>query len=162
MPPPSRPEPLQAAARVTGAAMDLASDLTEGFRKSGRSFKLRTAVVGTWVVLALITFWVACPSAVGPGNNALGAVVQLEPESILGSQIGIHNDSDRIWTDVVFTLDDTWRHEEKTVRAGDRLVLSLERFAAGGQPVPRGLKPKKLQIDCEQGHVTAPLQARRP
>ena len=153
---------MQAAARVTGAARDLAADLTEGFRKSDRAFKLRSAVVGTWVVLALVTFWVACPSTVGPGHNALGAVVQLEPESFMGTQIGVHNDSDRHWTDVVFTLDDGWRHEERTVRAGDRVVLSMEKFTADGRQAPRDLKPRRLQIDCEQGHVTAQLQGHRP
>jgi hypothetical protein len=158
---PARPDPLQAAARVTGAARDLATDLTEGFRKSDRAFKLRTAVVGTWVVLALVTFWVACPSTIGPGNS-LGAVVQLAPDSIMGTQVLVHNDSDRLWTDVVFILDDAWRHEEKTMRAGDRLVLSTDQFAADGRPAPRDLKPKKLQIECEQGRVTTALVGKRP
>ena len=152
---------MQAAARVTGAARDLAADLTEGFRKSDRAFKLRSAVVGTWVVLALVTFWVACPSTIGPANS-LGAVVQLAPDSIMGTQVLVHNDSERLWTDVVFTLDDTWRHEEKTMRAGDRRVLSTDQFSSGGRPAPRDLKPRKLQIDCEQGRVTTPLAPRRP
>jgi len=156
---PARPDPLAAAARVSGAARDLATDLTEGFRKSDRSFKLRTAVVGTWVVLALLTFWVACPST-GP-TNSLGAVVQLQPGSIMGTQVLVHNDSDRLWTDVVFTLDATWKCTRKTVRGGDKLVLSVAQFAKDGEPAPRDLTPRSLVIESEQGKVTIPLGAPR-
>jgi len=157
---PPRPDPSNTTARMTGAAKDLASDLAEGIRKSDRYVRLRAAVVGTWAILALLTFWVACPSS-GPGNS-LGAVVQLLPESIMGTQILVHNDSDRLWTDVVFTIDATWKHERKTVRGGDKVVLSADQFSRDGAPAPRDLKPKVLVIECEQGKVKAPLAGKRP
>lgn len=155
---PSRPDPLATAARVTGAARDLATDMAEGFRKSNRAFKLRTAVVGTWIVLALVTCWVACPPS-GP-TNSLGAVVQLLPESIMGTQVLVSNESDKLWTDVVFTLDGGWRAERKTVRGGDKLVLPTSSFKRGDEAAPAELKPKVLTIECEQGKVTAPLTAK--
>jgi hypothetical protein len=157
---PARPDPGTTTGRMTVAAKDLASDLTEGIRKSDRYSRLRAAVVGTWAILALMTFWVACPSS-GPGNS-LGAVVQLLPESIMGTQILVHNDSERLWTDVVFTVDGAWKHQRKTIRGGDKVVLPVEQFSRDGEAAPRGLKPKELVIECEQGKVTAPLGGRRP
>lgn len=156
---PPRPDAGSTTARMTGAAKDLASEVAEGIRKSDRYTRMRAAVVGTWAVLALVTFWVACPST-GP-DNSLGAVVQLLPESIMGTQILVHNDSDRLWTDVVFTIDGTWRHARKTIRGGDKVVLSAEQFARDGEAAPRDLKPGVLVIECEQGQVQTPLSARR-
>jgi hypothetical protein len=157
---PTRPDPMATAARVTGAAKDLATDLADGLRKSDRYARLRGAVVGTWVLLALVTLWVACPST-GPGNS-LGAVVQLLPESIMGTQVLVHNDSDSVWTDVVFTIDAAWRLERKTVRGGDKVVLPVAQFTRGEETAPRDLKPKVLVIECDQGRVTAPLAGKAP
>ncbi len=158
---PARPDPLAAAARVTEAAKDLATDLTEGFRKSGRAFKLRTAVVGTWLVLALMSVWVACPPS-GP-SNALGAVARLDTGGIMGTQVLVQNDGKDLWTDVVFTLDDAWRLERRTVRAGDKLVLAVSTFhGKDGQAAPADLKPRQLSIECAEGRAVAPLGAVRP
>lgn len=156
---PARPDPLAAAARVTGAARDAAAELAEGFRKSNRYFKLRTAVVGTWVVLALVTCWVACPPS-GP-TNSLGAVVELLPGSIMGTQVLVANESEKLWTDVVFTLDGEWRAERRTIRGGDRVVLPTSSFKRGEEAAPAELQPKTLTITCEQGKVTAPLTPKK-
>ncbi|MCM2333210.1 MAG: hypothetical protein NDI82_04600 [Anaeromyxobacteraceae bacterium] len=157
---PARPDPLAAAARVTGAAKDLATDLTEGFRKSDRGFKLRTAVVGTWVLLALMSVWIACPPS-GP-SNALGAVARLDTGGIMGNQVLVQNESKDLWTDVVLTLDDGWRLERRTVRGGDRLVLSVSAFTKDGQGAPSDLKPRQLTIECAEGKATWPLGAGKP
>jgi hypothetical protein len=157
---PPRPDPLAAAARVTGAAKDLATELTEGFRKSDRTFKRRTAVVGTWLVLALVSVWIACPAS-GPAN-ALGAVARLDTGGIMGTQVLVHNDSRELWTDVVFTLDDTWRLERRTVRPGDKLVLSVGTFSRDGKRAPGDLRPKALTVQCAEGQATTPLGAAKP
>ncbi len=157
---PTRPEPLAAAARVTGAAKDLATDLAEGFRRSDRSFKLRTAVVGTWVLLALVSFWIACPPS-GP-SNSLGAVARLESGGIMGAQVLIQNDGGELWTDVVLTLDGGWALRRPTVRPGDKLVLPVTSFARGGQSAPSDLTPRSVTIECEQGQITATLGPGRP
>jgi hypothetical protein len=109
----ARPDAAAAANRVKdgvrdlarsaiGAAGDLATDVATGYRKSTRYFKLRAAIVGTWAVLALVTFWGACPSS-GP-SNALGAKARLLAGTIMGSQVFVENESDRVWRDVVVTL----------------------------------------------------------
>lgn len=157
---PARPDPLAAAARVTEAAKDLATDLTEGFRRSDRTFKRRSAVVATWVVLAFLSVWIACPPS-GP-TNALGAVARLDTGGIMGTQVLVHNDSRDLWTDVVFTLDDGWRLEKRTVRAGDKLVLSVSVFSREGRQAPSDLKPRTLTIECAEGKVVTPLGAARP
>lgn len=157
---PARPDPLAAAARVTEAAKDLATDLTAGFRKSDRTFKLRTAVVGTWVVLALMSAWIACPPS--GATNSLGAVARLETGGIMGNQVLVQNESGDHWTDVVLTLDDGWRLERRTVRSGDKLVLSVANFLKEGQQAPADLKPRRLTIECAEGKVVAPLGSARP
>lgn len=157
---PARPDPLAAAARVTEAAKDLATDLTEGFRKSNRAFKLRTAVVGTWALLALVSFWIACPPS-GP-SNALGAVARLDTGGIMGNQVLVQNDGRDLWTEVVFTLDDGWRLERSTVRGGDKLVLSVSAFTKDGQHAASDLRPRLLTIRCAEGQAELPLGAGRP
>lgn len=156
---PARPDPLAAAVRVTGAAKDLAADLTEGFRRSDRPFKLRAAVLGTWLLLALVSAWIACPSS-GP-SNALGAVARLDVGGIMGTQVLVQNEGGELWTDVIFTLDDGWRLERRTVRAGDKLVLAVSAFTREGQAAPPDLKPKRLTIECAEGKAVTPLGAAR-
>lgn len=157
---PARPDPLAAAARVTGAARDLATDLTDGFRKSGRSVQRRTAVVAAWALLSLVSVWIAIPPS-GP-TNALSAVARLDTGGIMGTQVLVQNDGRDLWTDVVFTLDDGWRLERRTVRGGDKLVLSVSAFSKGGQQAPSDLKPSQLTIECAEGRAVTPLGAARP
>jgi hypothetical protein len=160
-----RPPPSPAAAlskgalRVKDLAVDLASDLTHGYRRSTRFFKLRAAAVGLWAVASLLTLWLACPSG-GP-TNSLGAEVQLS-EELLGTQILVWNGSGRIWTDVTLTLDGGWRWQTPTFRDGQRLVIAVGRFSRDGAAAPANLRPRSLTIECRQGSVTAPLASRGP
>lgn len=166
----SRPEPRTArgvkdrakdlAPRVRGLAKDLAADVAEGYRRSTRHVRMRAAVIASWAVLSLASLWIACPSS-GP-TNALGAEVHLLPESIVGPQVLVQNGSDEIWTDVVFTLDGTWRHARRTVRPEEKLVLAVAQFAAAdGAKPPRTLRPATIRIECAEGGITAPLEPER-
>jgi len=147
------------AHRVKDLAVDLASDLAHGYRRSTRFFKMRAAAVGIWAVISLLTLWLACPSG-GP-SNSLGAEVQLS-EELLGTQILVWNGSGRIWTDVTLTLDGGWRWQTPTFRDGQRLVIAVSRFSRDGAAAPANLKPRALTIECRQGSVTAPLVAKGP
>jgi hypothetical protein len=146
-----------------GAAGDLATDLGDAYRKSTRYFRMRAAIVGTWVLVSALTLWAACPSSSGP-SNALGAKVQLlsrnEPGMLIGTQVLVENDSARIWRDVVLTLDGGWRYERKTVRPQDKFVVSITQFRKGASAAPAELDPKVITIECAEGRVTAPLAAR--
>jgi hypothetical protein len=145
------PKPL--TARVGGQAARWVDD----FRRSDRFFRMRLAVVGTWVLLSLATLWVACPSS-GP-TNSLGADVQMLRESLVGGQqLLVRNESSEIWTDVVLTLDDGWRFEHRTMRPHDQLVLSMNRFRRGDQAAPREFRPRTLTIECGQGKHTFDLR----
>ena len=145
------------APRVKDLAKDLATEVADGYRRSTRHVRLRAAVIGSWAVLSVVSLWIACPSS-GPSNE-LGAQVHLLPESIVGPQVLVHNDSDELWTNVVFTLDGTWRLERRTVRPQDKLVLAVAQFAAeDGAKAPRTLRPATIRIECEEGRVTAPLE----
>ena len=151
--------PVTAALRVKDMAVDLASDLAHGYRRSTRYFKMRAAAVGAWAVLSALTLWLACPS--GGHSNSLGAEVQLS-EELLGTQILVWNGSSQIWTDVTLTLDGTWRWQTPTFRDGQRLVIATSRFSHEGASAPVHLKARTLTIECGQGKVTAPLSPRAP
>jgi len=129
------PDPLAAAQRVRGLARDLAQDLADGYRRSTRYVRLRAGIVAGWAVLSLLAVWASCPSS--PRTNALGAEAKLVRESIVGTQVLVENASERMWTDVALTLEGGWRYEKRTVRAGDKLVLSLHQFQKDGLPPPR-------------------------
>lgn len=152
-----RPDPAAAALRVTHLARDLAQEVAGGYRRSTRYFKLRAAVVGSWALLSLGTVWLACPAS-GP-RNALGAEVRLSDE-VIGTQIMVWNASERLWTDVVLTLDGGWTWRTATVRGGQKLVLATARFEKDGAPAPAHLKPRSLRVECSEGRVDAPLAPR--
>lgn len=162
-----RAETLAAATRVKDLAVgakDLAtgtaSDLASGYRKSNRYAKLRAGIVAAWIVLSAGSIWGACPSS-GPAN-ALGAEVQLVPasEMLLGTQLMILNDSDRIWTKVAITLDGGWRFEKAVVRPQDKLVVSVSQFEKDGEPAPKDLRPRSVTVECSDGKATTLLGPR--
>ncbi len=166
----ARPDPDASGSRVTegvrdlargaiGAAGDLASDVATGYRKSTRFFKLRASVVATWALLSLVTFWAACPSS-GP-TNPLGAKAKFLAGTIMGSQVFVENESDRIWRDVTVTLEGGWRYEKRTVRPSESFVVPTSRFAKDGAPAPAGLASKTITIECAEGRATIPLGAER-
>jgi hypothetical protein len=136
---------------------DRAARWFEDFRRADRFFKMRLSVVGAWVLLSLVTLWVACPSS-GP-TNSLGADVQVLRESLVGGQqLLVRNESSEIWTDVVLTLDDGWRYAHRTMRPHDQLVLSMSHFRKGEQAAPREFRPRTLLIECGQGSHTFDLK----
>jgi len=129
----------------------------EDFRRADRFFKMRLGVVGTWVLLSLVTLYGACPSS-GP-TNALGADVQVLRESLVGGQqLLVRNESNEIWTDVILTLDEGWTYEHRTMRPHDQLVLSMSHFRKGDQTAPRDFKPRTLTIVCGQGRHSVDLR----
>jgi hypothetical protein len=145
---------------AVGLASDLATDLVDGLKKSDRRLRLKAGVVGTWLLLSIITMWSACPSS-GP-RNSLGASARLQSTSV-GQVISLRNDADgTIWTEVDLILDDTWHYDRRrTVRPGDAVTPRLEEFRKDGQPPPASLKPTRLTVQCDQGRVTLPLVEKR-
>ena len=166
----ARPDPAVAAQRVkegvrdlarsaVGAAGDLAADVATGYRKSSRHVRLRAAVIGTWAVLALATFWIACPSS--GSSNSLGARAKLLAGSIMGSQVFVENESGPLWSDVVVTLEGGWRYEKRTVRPKESFVVPTNRFAKDGATAPPGLSSRTITIECAEGKITIPLPVER-
>lgn len=154
------PDPIAAAHRVKDLARDLATDLTEGYRKSTRYHKMRLAVIAAWAVLSAASLWAACPSTGGP-TNSLGAEVQIS-EELLGTQLMVRNGSGGNWTDVRLALDGGWRWETRTVRSGTQLVIATSKFTRDGAAAPSDLRPTSLVIECAQGKATASLSPRAP
>jgi len=129
----------------------------DDLRRADRFFKMRAGVVGTWILLSLVTLYAACPSS-GP-TNALGADVQVLRESLVGGQqLLVRNESSEIWTEVVLTLDEGWTYEHRTMRPHDQLVLSMSHFRKGELTAPRDFKPRTLTITCGQGRHAVDLR----
>jgi hypothetical protein len=145
---------------AVGMATGLAGDVVDGLKRSDRPLRLKAAVVGTWMLLSVVTMWAACPS-LGPANS-LGAVARLQATSV-GQVISVHNDSDdTIWTEVELVLDDGWRYQQRrTVRAGDTVTARLEDFRKEGVPPPPDYRPRKLSVQCRQGRVSISLLEKR-
>jgi hypothetical protein len=127
-----------------------ASGMVDGFRRAGRWQKARLGILGGWLGASFIALWIACPSS-GPGNP-IGADVHVLKDSLLGGQqILVRNESDEVWTDVVLTLDRTWQVEQRALRPREQVVLSPAQFERRGEPAPRDLRPKRLDVACQQG-----------
>lgn len=134
----------------------VASNLADEFRKTGRWQKARLSLVGGWILASLVALWIACPSS-GP-RNSIGADVQVLKDSLLGQQILVRNESDEVWTDVVLTLDRTFRNELRALRPREQVVLSPAQFDRGGEPAPRDLRPRRLDVQCRQGRASFDLR----
>ncbi len=134
-----------------------ASDLIEGFRRAGRWQKARLGLVGGWLLASILALWIACPS-VGPGNS-IGADVHVLKDSLLGGQqILVRNESDEVWTDIVLTLDRTWKNEQRALRPREQVVLSPSQFERAGEAAPRDLRPRRLEVVCQQGRARFELR----
>ena len=146
-----------AASSFPDRVREMARSLAESFRRSDKFFRMRAGIVGAWVLISAVTFWAACPAS-GP-ENSLGADVRVLRDSLVGGQqLLVRNESTDNWTEVVFTLDDGWRRDQKTVRPHDQLVLSMSDFRREGQSAPRDFKPRRLVVECEQGRAAFDLR----
>jgi hypothetical protein len=134
-----------------------ATGLVDGFRRAGRWQRLRLGLVGGWLLASFLALWIACPSS-GPGNS-IGADVHVLKDSLLGGQqILVRNESDEVWTDVVLTLDRTWRNEQRALRPREQVVLSPAQFERNGEPAPRDMRPRRLDVECKQGSARFELR----
>jgi len=75
-----------------------------------------------------------------------------------GQQILVRNESEEVWTDIVLTLDRTWRNEQRSLRPREQVVLSPAQFERGGEPAPRDLRPRRLDVECKQGSARFELR----
>jgi hypothetical protein len=142
---------------VADRARRAAADGAESYRRSSRHQRMRAGVIGGWILLSLLAVWIAFPAS-GP-SNSLGADVHVLKESLVGGeQLLVRNESTDIWTDVVLTLDGSWRNEQRTIRPHDQVVLSPSQFRRGEEAAPRDLKPRTLTIECRQGRTRFDLR----
>jgi hypothetical protein len=141
---------------LQGRAREAYAAAAGGLRRAGRFQRMRLAIGGGWAVLSLLALWIACSG--GP-SNSLGADVHVLRDSLVGGQqLLVRNESSAIWTDVVLTLDDEWRAEQRTMRPHDQIVLSTSSFSRNGEVAPRDYKPRTLAIRCDQGRASFELR----
>ena len=144
-----RTPPVGPARALAGRAAEAYAAAAGGLRRAGRFQRMRLAIGGGWALASLLALWIACSGGQG---NSLGADVQVLRDSLVGGQqLLVRNESTAIWTDVVLTLDRTWRIEQRALRPREQVVLSPAQFERGGEPAPRDLRPTRLDVACQQG-----------
>ncbi len=153
----SHPDPSFSPGALVERAKGLGTGLAKEVQRTSRYNKMRAAVVGAWAILTVATVWGACPSS-GP-TNSLGAEVQAVSNALMGGlQVFVRNESSDFWTDVVLTLDENWKYEQKTVRPHSEMVVSISQFR-GKDPVPHDYHPKTLEIRCREGRFATSFTA---
>ncbi|MEI7706300.1 MAG: hypothetical protein WCK73_17080 [Deltaproteobacteria bacterium] len=105
---------------------------------------------------SLLAVWIACPAS-GP-RNSIRAEFRLLNDTLLGQQILVRNESDEVWTDVVLTLDGTWRNEFRALRPHEQVVLAPSQFDRGGEAAPRDIRPRRFEVRCRQGTASFDLR----
>jgi len=155
--PSDRPDTWSSIGSLTDQAREGVAGLGRGFRRASRFQRMRIGIVAAWALLSVAALWISCPGS-GP-TNSLGADVRLLKDSLIGGQqLLVRNESAGLWTDVVLTLDGEWRHEQRTMRPHDQVVLSMSQFHRGADAAPRDLKPRTLAIQCGQGRASVDLR----
>src|SRR5512136_1824320 len=151
-----RTPPVGPARALAGRAAEAYAAAAGGLRRAGRHQRMRLAIAGGWALASLLALWIACS---GGGGNSLGADVQVLRDSLVGGQqLLVRNESTAIWTDLVLTLDGEWRHEQRTMRPHDQIVLSPSNFRRGSDAPPRDYKPRTLTLRCDQGRASFELR----
>ena len=152
-----RPHPAGAIGTLAGQARAGVAEVSRGLRRANRFQRMRIGIVAGWAVVSLVALWISYPGS-GP-SNSLGADVHVLRDSLGGGeQLLVRNESSAIWTDVVLTLDGDWRHEQRTMRPHDQIVLSMSQFRRGTEAAPRDLKPRSLAVQCRQGRARFDLR----
>ncbi|HTP52489.1 MAG TPA: hypothetical protein VMK42_17500 [Anaeromyxobacteraceae bacterium] len=152
-----RPDTWSSIGTLADHAREGVAGIGREFRRASRHQRMRIGIVAGWALLSVTALWVACPGS-GP-TNSLGADVRVLKDSLVGGQqLLVRNESSAIWTDIVLTLDGEWRHEQRTMRPHDQIVLSMSQFRRSGEAAARDFKPRSLSIQCQQGRASFDLR----
>jgi hypothetical protein len=150
---PNIPDPSAAAQRVKGLARDLASEVTEGYRKSTRGLRLRVAIGGTWALLATLSLVIAFYT------HERDERARLDDTSV-GRVVSLSNSSKETWEDVSVTLDGGWTYFERTIRRGQSVGIGITKFKKDGVSAPSDLGPRWVEIKCDQVDAKIELSQR--
>ncbi|MGI5863600.1 MAG: hypothetical protein ACOX6T_16305 [Myxococcales bacterium] len=148
-------------------AKSMVLEIVEDFRASDRFFKYKAGVVAGWVLMSLVSLFVACPSSKQvEDTNELNARVRVQQVDALDRKITalyVENRSDVDWEVVLLQLNSTYHAAVPAIPAGRRAVVQLDKFSGlDGKTPPESLRPQKLEIRCTQGEATVLLTEGAP
>jgi hypothetical protein len=134
-------------------AASMLRDVWSDFRSSDRYFKFKALILGTWVVLTLSTFAVACPESLD-ARNRLGARLVLAGEETRPIYMLV-NDSDDPWEDVIVVVNGKYRTAAGRVEPkGGTLTLTPKQLKADNDAaVPPDLRIRDLQLRTSDGET---------
>ncbi|RME20726.1 MAG: hypothetical protein D6806_15855 [Deltaproteobacteria bacterium] len=129
---------------------DLFLDFAHDFKKGGRPFRMKVAMVGSYVAICLATVVVFVP----PGElNEIDAEVVESVSSLIGGRyFRVINRSDETWHDVVLVINGEYYTSWPRIRPGEKRAFYLSSFRSKrGKRASQQLAVRTLRIECKQG-----------
>ncbi len=163
---PKAPETRQEAAKeafldVVFNAKSMGLELIDDFRASDRFLKYKLAVIAGWLLLTVVALYVSFPRIDSEPTNALDARILVNKVPALDKQltaIYIENRSEKDWGDTLLKLNGTYTHALADLKAGDKVVVTLNKFSGrDGATPPESLSLQRLEIKCLQGKTEIDL-----
>jgi len=140
-------------AETENAALNLffaAKEAWVDFRASGRIFKLKVLVVGSWLLLSAAGFVVACPGRPGP-DNSLGAelVIAGDPEQPV---FMIQNGSSDPWEEVTVVVNGSYRLSVALMAPGTDVTFGPKQLLGpNGKLAPADLRVTEIELRTDDG-----------
>ena len=141
---------------------DSLDDVVHAFSGKDHYFKLQAGLVAAWVAVSVLT--VGAVAWTGGPVDKLGADVRAEM-AVGGPVLLVTNNSSSRWTDITYTLNESYVFRQAVLEPGDHKAIPVGRFrkgGSGGRRAPRDLEPKALAISCEQGQTHLALARVKP
>ncbi|MFN0064560.1 MAG: hypothetical protein ACKVPX_18815 [Myxococcaceae bacterium] len=122
------------------------------FSRQGQYFKYRVIVIALWAVMAVTGMVVACPGNDAPSNVLRAQVVR---SNVADNDVFmIVNQSDDVWTDVRFFVNETYSTAVRRVPPRGEVTLSARKLVdETGKPAPPNLAFQSLIIRTDRTEV---------
>lgn len=119
-------------------SFSILGEVVEDFRNSDRFFKYKAMVISLWLLLAIGSFGIACPST-GPSND-INAVLVVSGEASAPIYM-IKNESSDVWKDVEIVVNGKYRSTmtQMEPEGGNTTLSSAVLFDDSGKRAPSTL-----------------------
>lgn len=128
----------EGAADTVLNSFSILGEVVEDFKSSDRFFKYKAMVISIWLLLAVGSFGVACPST-GPSND-INAVLVVGNDGVQAVYM-VKNESSEAWQDVEIIVNGQYRSTMSNMPAegGNATLSSAVLFDDKGKRAPNGL-----------------------
>lgn len=143
------------AAGATDTALNAISVVKEtwaDFKSQSRHFKLKVAIIGSWILLSATSFALAFPPSTSANNNIRAQLV-VAGEATRPVYM-VRNDSTDTWKDVKITVNGTyWVSLPQMDPNGDFTLSAKVLKGAGGTQAPPSLRITRIELSSSEGNA---------